>query len=324
MADDNTNGQGEGGSSFGEVTEREETGAEGDKAVLVADKLKAKTEGEGTTGAAGDSVTPESGTKVEGETGAAGEATEDGDKTKLTEKGTKLDPNPQSAVHQELANERKIRANYEKVLADPKLLQQFAKTQYGIEIPAAKPAEQTTAETVKEYKGEDFESLEDVANVVNGLQKSFLEKSKSYEEEIKTLKENVSSLLQGGKQQKVTSTITSDIGGLQTLPELTKGNPEYIEGLEEDIVNEYHRLDFDEAAGTYKGEHSLAEIGKKFIEVAKKARKAGSLNAQTVVKDKSQGKVVTSPTTTEEVDTKDLTPGDAIALGISKKFGRQK
>jgi hypothetical protein len=318
MADDNDSGQvtEEGGSSFGEVTKREEPGEEGVEPVLVADKVKAEvkepeTKVEGTE--TKEEVKPEGETKPEETTKKEPE---------LTEKGTVKDPNPQSAVHQELANEKRIRGDYEKVLADPKLLAQFAEKQYGIKLPVAgdKPVTEVQADAIKEFKPEDFESLEDVANVVNGLQKSFVEQRKLDKQEIDGLKQTVTGLLQGGKQQAVHATLKDEISDLQKLPELTKGSPEFIEGLEEDIADEYHRLDFDEKTGAYRGQHSLAAIGKKFIEVAQKARKQGSIKAQTVVKDKSQGAVKTSPTTEEETDTSKLAPGDSIALGISKMF----
>jgi hypothetical protein len=315
MADDNTNGQSEGGSSsFGEVAEREEVvGEDGGKPVLVADKVKDQA-GEGQT----------EGAEGEGETQTEGE-TETGKKPELTEKGTKLDPNPQSAVHQELANERKVRSNYERVLADPKLLAQFMETQYHIKVPVAPAAGEETATTepvVKEYKPEDFQNLEDVAGVVNGLQKSFVEARKLDSQKIQELTTTVQGLLQGGRQQQVNSKLTTEIGDLQKLPELTEGNPDFIKGLEERITKAYHQLDFDVSTGTYKGEHDLLKIAQDYIDIAKESRAQGSQKAQTIVKDKSRGAVKTSEAEEGEPDTAKLTAGDSIALGISKKFGK--
>ena len=332
MADDKTDEQIDGGSTFGEVTEREELlNEDGSKPVLVADKVvvaepETKVEGKETK----EEVESEEETKTETK-----EETKTEEEPKLTEKGTKLDPNPQSAVHQELANERKVRSdletktkNYERVLADPKLLAQFAKQQYGLEVPVepVKPVEEVPA-----YKAEDFESLEDVAKVVNGLQKNLLDKTKSYEEEIQSLKQNVNNLLQGGKQQQIANTLTHEIGNLQKLPELTPTNSDYIEGLEQAIVNEYDRLDFDKEVEidngpgkeptkirVYKGNYSIAEIAERKVAEAKTFMKSGSIKAQTIVKDKTQGKVVTNQANTEELDTKDLSPADSMALGISK------
>jgi len=53
----------------------------------------------------------------------------------LTEKGTKLDSDPLTAAHQELANERKLRGQYETVLKSPELLRRLHKKQ---DIPLQK------------------------------------------------------------------------------------------------------------------------------------------------------------------------------------------
>ena len=316
MADDNDGQTEEGGSSFGVVTEREEPEGE-----PVSTKTEVKTEESKETEVKSKETEEgktEAGTEETEETGKEGE--------KLTEKGTKVDPNPQSAIHQELANEKRTRTNYERVLADPKLLAKFAKEQYGLNLPAAEgeKAEGTTegeTEAIKEFEGKDFESLDDVAKVVNGLRKSFVETHNADKQEIAQLKETVQGLLQGGQVAKTSTNITHDIQALQALPELTKGNPEYIEGLEEKIVNEYHRVDSD-GKGFYKGEHSLKEIADRFLDIAKTARKAGSQSAQTIVKDKTRGAVKTGPATTEEEDTSEMSPSDSIASGIAKTFGR--
>jgi hypothetical protein len=320
MADDNDGQQEEGGSSFGVVTEREEPEGEPVSTkkteVKTEESKETEVESEGTEEGKTETGTEE--TKEDGKEG----------KTELTEKGTKLDPNPASAVHQELANEKKIRSNYEKVLADPTLLAKFAKEQYGIDLPVAGGAKtegekegEAGAEAIKEFEGKDFESLDDVAKVVNGLRKSFVETHNADKQEIAQLKETVQGLLQGGRVEKTSTNIAHDIQALQALPELTKGNPDYIEGLEEKIVNEYHRIDSD-GKGFYKGEHSLKEIADRFLDIAKTARKAGSQSAQTIVKDKTRGAVKTGPATTEEEDTSEMSPSDSIASGIAKTFGR--
>lgn len=311
MADDNDNGQIEGGSTFGEITKRDYSEDDGSKPVLVEEKVETTEKPE---------ETEEAETATDGST-----ETKKEEESELTEKGTKLDPNPQSAIHQQFANEHKIRENYEKVLASPELLKKFAKEQYGIEFPQAKTdgseGTEVPGETIKEFKPEDFESLEDVARVVNGLQKTFGAERLQDKKEIEGLKQTVQSLLHSGKQQNIATNVAQEIRSLQSLPELTKGNSEYIEGLEEEIVKEFERQDGD-GNGFYKGEHSLSEIATRFIEIAKKAKKSGSLEAQTIVKDKSKGKIVTSSETKEEIDTDKLDPGDSIALGIAKAFGR--
>lgn len=261
--------------------------------------------------------TQESDTPDQDDSGESGKENQDTSEEQLTEKGTKLDPNPLSAAHQQLANERKIRQQYEQLLSNPQLLSQYIKSQYG--SPVAN--QQVEEPEIKEYKADDFESLDDVANVVNNLQKSFVEKTKSYEEKIMQLSNAVSLLTRSATQDKVASNIEREVIGLQGIKELDPKSPEFIDGLEEEIVSLYHRLDFDENTGTYRGQYSIAEIGKSIVEAAKKARQAGSQKAQTIIKRKAEGRVTTSSKVEEETDDEKLSPEDSIAKGISQIFG---
>jgi len=261
--------------------------------------------------------TQESDTPDQDDSGESGKENQDTSEEQLTEKGTKLDPNPLSAAHQQLANERKIRQQYEQLLSNPQLLSQYIKSQYG--SPVAN--QQVEQPEIKEYKADDFESLDDVANVVNNLQKSFVEKTKSYEEKIMQLSNAVSLLTRSATQDKVASNIEREVIGLQGIKELDPKSPEFIDGLEEEIVSLYHRLDFDENTGTYRGQYSIAEIGKSIVEAAKKARQAGSQKAQTIIKRKAEGRVTTSSKVEEETDDEKLSPEDSIAKGISQIFG---
>ena len=82
-----------------------------------------------------------------------------------TEKGTILDPNPQSAIHQQLANERRIRENYEKVLGNPELLRKYAK-EAGISLEEAKAE---IKEETKRFSPERFTKAQDIADALNEI-----------------------------------------------------------------------------------------------------------------------------------------------------------
>lgn len=243
------------------------------------------------------------------------------DQPKRTEKGTKLDPNPQSAVHQELANERRARLDRDKVLGNPELLARYMETQFGVKV---QPRENTQTEEVKtkKYTADDFQHIEDVAETVNKLQDGFEQKIQSVSEENKQLKQAVSSLLFNDRASQVARTMETDITSLRSEPELNPRSPDFIEGLEEEIASMYHQLDFDESIGGYRGKQSLADIGKRIISTARKARQKGSIQAQTIVKDKSEGRVRTSQKSTNSVNTDNLPAADSIAAGIAKTFGR--
>lgn len=265
---------------------------------------------------------------------------EEGDQTeedgsqqpKLTEKGTKLDPNPKSAVHQQLANERRMRGQMEQVLADPNLIAKFVKEQYGIEMPIAGGAQTTSQETTqtqqpatttKKWTAKDFESLEDVADKFNSLQENFQSEIAKRDTELKNLKGQLGGMSERGRILQIADGLESDVKSLGSEPELVKGNPEFIEGLEDQIGALYHKLDFDEATGMYRGNYSLREIGLSIIETARTAKKAGSQRAQTIVKDKTGGKIRTGAggNAGKSVDRDSLPPEKSIAQGIAKMFG---
>lgn len=298
-------------SSFGEVTQREEPSDE--NAVLVEDKVKPKeTEDEVEESTESEETEGETETKKEDEV-------EERDPIK----GTKLDKNPQSRVHQELANERKIRGQMEQVLASPELMAQFMKQQYNIEVPLRGGKQDKTEAPeaeVKEFKPEDFENIDDVASKFNDMQRSFVEKTKVYDEKIEKLTGVIQHLVEGGKMATVASNIEKGVGSLRNEKELDPNSPEFIPGLEEKIAERYNQLDFDERTGNYRGQYSIEEIGREFIDAVRMGKKAGSTKAQTIVKTKSPGQIKTSTKVEDEVDEDKLSPADSIALGVSRMF----
>lgn len=255
----------------------------------------------------------------------------DDQQPKRTEKGTKLDPNPKSAVHQQLANERRMRGQMEQVLANPQLIARFMQEQYGITVDITKRGGQPTQQdnnqpasttTVKKWTAKDFESLEDVAEKFNGLQEQFTSEIAKRDEEIKALKGNLGNMSERGRILQIADTLEGDVKALSTNnPELNPNSPEFIPGLEDEIGALYHKLDFDEASGMYRGNYSLREIGESIIKTARTAKKAGSQRAQTIVKDKTGGRIRTGGTDGKQTVSRDeLPPAQSIAQGISKMF----
>lgn len=255
----------------------------------------------------------------ESSTGESQEQTETQDgEDQYTEKGTKLDKNPQSAVHQQLANEKRVRTQMEQVLGNPQLLQKFMEQQYGIKINAPQQEEKKAPET-KKYTAQDFENVDDIAVKFNEVQETYAQRERQFQEKIAQLEQAVSGLTQQSRSSAIAEKLSSEITGLQTEKELDPKSPDFIEGLENEIVSLYHKLDFDQTTGTYRGQYSIADIGKTIVEIARKARAKGSLQAQTVIKNKSEGRVRTG-TKVEEVDDNKLSPGDSIAKGVARMF----
>lgn len=247
-------------------------------------------------------------------------------KQEKTEKGTKLDPNPKSAVHQQLANERRIRTQMEQVLASPELIAKFVREQYGIEIPTAKgaaapAATETKPVTTQKWTAKDFESLEDVAEKFNGLQEQFTSEIQKRDEEIKGLKGQLGGMSERGRILQIADSLEGDVKALSAEPELNPNSPEFIPGLEDEIGALYHKLDFDEASGMYRGNYSMREIGESIIKTARTAKKAGSQRAQTIVKDKTGGRIRTGTQGNNQGANRDeLPPAQSIAQGISRMF----
>lgn len=311
MADNNTDqaGEAQGGDaqdgSFGEVATREDVATQDDQ-------------GAGT-GETQDQGTGADDTGNQGGDGQDAQATDTGvGKPELTEKGTKLDPNPQSAVHQELANAKRDKANMEAVLGDPEKLARFMEVQYGIKAQVPAKAGEAAPNAPKVYTAADFETLDNVAEVVNGLQQKFSDELTTVKTENEQLKKQVGGLLMGGRAQQIYTASSEGAAALKSEPELDPKSPSYIPGLEEDIVAEYQKLDFDEVNGTYRGTHTLKEVGDRVIAIARKSRAKGSQDAQTVIKDRSAGKVRTSPGVTEKDGGDTLPPESSIAEGIRK------
>lgn len=248
---------------------------------------------------------------------------------KRTEKGTKLDPNPKSAVHQQLANQIRVRSQMEQVLADPAKIARFVKEQYGIEMPVRGGTQQTQGDNQgqqpapisgKKFTAKDFENIEDVANVVNTIQEQFTTQISQRDAKIEELTKQIGGIQQGGRVRQVADNLASDVTNLRSLPELDPKSSDFVEGLEEEIGNLYHRLDFDERAGMYRGNYSLQEIGESVIGAARKARKVGSQNAQTIVKDRNGGRVRTTQGGANQDNSNNVSPEKSIAAGIAKMF----
>ena len=119
------------------------------------------------------------------------------------------------------------------------------------------------------------------------MQEQFQSELAKRDEEIKKLTGQLGGLSERGRYLRVADTMEGDMHALRALPELTPGDPEFVPGLEDKIGAHYHRLDFDEASGMYRGNYSMREIGLEFIEAARAAKKAGSQRAQTIIRDKT-------------------------------------
>lgn len=236
-----------------------------------------------------------------------------------TEKGTKLDPNPQSAAYQQLANERRLRQQFQQVLDNPEALRKYA-AQMGMTLTEAKA--EIKDEQKKLYTPDRFKTPEDVANALNEMAADHQKTVAELRAENQRLKEGFSGFSESRHIEHVAATMTQDIAAVRAkYPELNPNSPDYDPELEREIGEAYHELDADARTGGYKGNHSLAKIADRYMRIAGKGRQRGSQQAQTNVRVKQAGKVVTSsrPVSKESSESKD--PGTVIAQRIAKAMG---
>lgn len=244
-----------------------------------------------------------------------GEGTEG--KPALTEKGTKLDPDPLSQAHQLLANERAKIASYEKVLSDPALLRKYAK-ESGMTLEEAKAEiKEEKKETEKSYSPDRFKTAQDVADALNELAENSNKTVSQLKEQIQSLQGELSGISSTRNLERVTNSMQSDIASVQEkYPQLNPKSPEYDKELEKEIGSFYHELDFDPQTGGYKGKFSIANITDRFMKVRGVGAKEGSARAQTIVKTKVSGQVVTSSKTSSKGASTSSDPGTSIAQKI--------
>lgn len=245
------------------------------------------------------------------------EESSDEEGVEYTEKGTKLDTNPQSAAYQQLANERRVRQQYEQVLNNPDMLKKYAK-EMGLSLSEAK---EDIQEKKIEFSADKFKTAEDVAQAFNEISSSFDARAKQYESTINELRQQLTGLSQGTRADRVLNTLSRDIEAVRgKYPELNPKSPTYDAGLEREIGEFYYSLDFDPQTNSYRGEHSFADITDRMMRAAGKARQKGSQDAQTQVKTKKAGKVVTSKKPTSREGSEPSDPSSTIASRISKLY----
>jgi hypothetical protein len=233
----------------------------------------------------------------------------------LTEKGTKLDPNPLSAAHQLLANEKRERERLQQILENPELFNQYAQGR-GYQAPQVQPK----VEPKMQFSADKLQTAEDVVNALNTLQQQFDGSTSEYKETISKLQAEVNRLSEGRQLEHTAHTIESDISrARETHPELNPKSPEYNPEVEKRISSLYHRFDFDPQSKRYMGKVSIADIADDVLGTSQALKDSGRKEAQTIIKDKSMAKVVTSAKPAQGVE-EPTDAGAAIAQRIKGYF----
>lgn len=216
---------------------------------------------------------------------------------KTTEKGTKLDENPQSAIHQQLANERRARIEAE---AKAKALEE------------ARVGKNQEEDKPKQYiDPSKINSKEELANVLN-FAFSIIDKQNQQ------LKEYGGQIKGSQEQQAEISNFQSFASEAQEVfkkfPELDEENKDYYnKALDEKLTSLYKRAAYDKSGRLLRNRPSFAEFATDYMEAVNSARQAGKGDAQTRIVQKQMGQSVRTNKKNSTQDLSNLSPEEFIA-----------
>jgi hypothetical protein len=243
---------------------------------------------------------------------------------KRTEKGTKLDSNPKSAVHQQLANAKRYISQMERVLGSPELLRKYAE-QNGITLTEAKKELQDEKDkaddVIEEFTPEKLKTAEDVANALNSVRTTANKEIKALKDENQQLRDKLTGVSGDQQAQRIYHNMKDEIVTVQSrYPELNPKSPDFDKELEQEIGSLYEELDFDKKTQSFRGRVSLVKLTDRIMKAAGKAGKTASKKAQTDVIVKQRGKV-TSGKGGKKTSSESTDPSTTIAQRIAKVTG---
>lgn len=247
---------------------------------------------------------------VEGEEGAEAKAD-------VTEKGTKLDPDPLSQANQLRANAEAQTRQYEALLNDPDRLKAYVKE---LEAESGVKQEETTSPALDSLDPTKLETVEDLQNFAKALKEAT-------QAEISQVQKQLSGFTSTQVEEKTISRIQGEISSIKdTYPELRElnadgtKNPDYNEELDTLIGETYNELDLDPKTGKYRGIISVKKIADKIMRARSVGEGSGSRKAQTNVVDKRGGRVITSQTGGEgkAIDESKLSASATIAQRLQR------
>ncbi len=230
------------------------------------------------------------------------------EKAELTEKGTKLDPNPLSRVNQELANERAKIKQYEEVLNNPTLLKSYVAQ---IDKQPEKVEEKVPEKIMRE---EDVKTTED-------LRVYLKQQDEKLNSKLKELDSTISTVKSSQRDTAVANGISNDIQAVrEQYPELNPKSDSYDPELDTAVGAMYELIDLDPKTKQFRGNIRITDVASIIMKASGSSKKQGSQEAQTVIKDKRSGKV-TSGSSSQVSDISNMTPSQIIASRIKQARG---
>lgn len=248
-------------------------------------------------------------------------------KVEYTDKGTKKDPNPESAMHQELANARSAMKEYQELMSDPKALKRYISNleeELGDETGESKADIKERAEEENLITDPSkIKTPEDFQSYVKFLTKDFTQAKEDLIKEKNAIRQESS-------ERAINERLVSEIDKLQNTysflnPTKADGtpNPDFDAELEKEISEQFDELDKDSKTGRYLGKVSITKIAERAIRIRKLGEATGSKNAHTNVLDKRHGAVKSGGTASGNSDESKMTATQIIASRIRNARGNR-
>ena len=258
------------------------------------------------------------------------EATKEEDskkEVKYTDKGTKLDPNPQSAVHQRLANAEREAKEYREFMQNPEQVKKYL-----AELEAAVGSKTGESQEQIQNRAEEEALIDDPSKIVTP------EDFKSY---VKFLKKDIDKTKQDlvrerealrtqAGERAIAQRLVNDIDTIQSKysflkPTLEDGtpNPSFDKELEKEIADQYDEFDKDPRTGNYLGKTSILKVAERAIRIRKLGEATGSRSAQTTVLNKRAGALKTGGGQSGSSDESKMTATQLIASRMNKARGNR-
>jgi hypothetical protein len=221
----------------------------------------------------------------------------------LTEKGTRLDPDEKTALHQQLANERRARMDTEERAL--RILEAYQKTQ---EPQKPKEEDKPLIDVSR------LENAEDVRNAFAQAEKVI----RSYKDELDTIKGQLGQSTNFIQENENYSRLQSEITSVRSMPELQPGSPKYSEHLEQRIHDGYKKIAYDQYGRLQLNRPSLEDYASNLVETFRLAQKAGSSQAQKRVVQKTMGRSNSNNKRVTTDSTEGLSPTERLEVEMEK------
>lgn len=228
----------------------------------------------------------------------------EGSQGQYTEKGTRLDPDPQSALHQQLANERRARIETEEKAL--RILQAYQQ-----QAVQSQPQAQEKKPLIDVSK---LETREDLVNAFEQVENVI----RSYEEKIGGLQQQLGQSKEVFEEDRNYSSLEREIGELRKIPELTPGSPQHNQALEAEITQTYKDIAYDSYGRLLPNRPSLASVASRMVNTYRLANKQATRQAQTRTVQKSLGRVQNSNKRGDQVSSENLSPAERLEREMNR------